>query len=342
MQARIAPPRLALDQRAAQLEQLLRRTAVVLGKVPIERWKFLVTLILVVWLSYSLACLFWLFAPAPDIPTASVSSVVSSAGRGANSGQAIDIQALKEAHIFGEADEAAIAEENVSVAPVANNVENEAVDTQLNLILRGVVGSNLETGGRAIIANGSEQNIYAPGDELPAGRGVTLAKVLDTRVILNNNGRYESLWLYQEGSSGRSTISSSVTPVEQNSRSRPDDEPEPQAELFADPAPAYDTPTQGGEDPASEAARTLSDVVAMSIHREGGQVVGYRIRPGRNAEQFTALGLQTDDIVTAVNGVPLTSPGKVMEIYKNMSNATSASLEIKRGGSVMSIDIVLE
>src|SRR5690554_6556298 len=116
MQARIAPPRLALDQRAAQLEQLLRRTAVVLGKVPIERWKFLVTLILVVWLSYSLACLFWLFAPAPEIPAASVSSVVSSTGRGATSGEAIDIQALKEAHIFGEADEAAIAEENVSEA----------------------------------------------------------------------------------------------------------------------------------------------------------------------------------------------------------------------------------
>jgi len=343
MQDKIASPRLALDQRAAQLEQLLRRMAVVLGKVPLERWKWLVTFILVVWLSYSLACLFWLFAPAPDIPTASVSSVISSSGRGSNNGQTIDIQTLKEADIFGQADEAAIAEKNESTSPVvARNVENEAVDTQLNLVLRGVVGSNLETGGRAIIANGSEQNIYAPGDELPAGQGVTLAKVLDSRVILNNNGRYESLWLYQEGAAGGSTISTSVAPAQQNSRSRPDDEPESQAELFTEPAPTYDTPAQGAEDPVSEAARTLSDVVAMSIHREGGQVVGYRIRPGRNAEQFTALGLQTDDIVTAVNGVPLTSPGKVMEIYKNMSNATSASLEIKRGGSVMSIDVELE
>src|SRR5690606_18937211 len=92
----------------------------------------------------------------------------------------------------------------------------------------------------------------------------------------------------------------------------------------------------------AEISRNISDVVAMSIHREGGQVVGYKIRPGRNAEQFTALGLQPDDIVTAVNGMPLNNPGKIMEIYKNMSNGTSANLEISRGGSVLSVDIVIQ
>jgi general secretion pathway protein C len=89
-------------------------------------------------------------------------------------------------------------------------------------------------------------------------------------------------------------------------------------------------------------SRNLSDVVAMSIYREGGQVVGYKIRPGRDAEKFKTLGLQTDDIVTAVNGMPLTNPAKIMEVYKSMGNTTSASLEIKRGGSVMTVDVVLQ
>ena len=79
----------------------------------------------------------------------------------------------------------------------------------------------------------------------------------------------------------------------------------------------------------------------MSIHREGGKVVGYKIRPGRNVEMFNNLGLQADDVVTAVNGVPLSSPGKIMEIYKSMGNATSANLEIRRGGSTVNLDVVL-
>lgn len=352
MQDKLVSSRLALDQRTAQFEQVMRRCGVFLSRVPLERWKWLATLILVIWLSHSLARLFWLLAPAPIIPPAVVSAVVSPASRAAEDPQTVNVAVLKEMDIFGKVDEAAVAEQ--AAATTAPVIESEAVDTQLNLVLRGVIGSNDEASARAIIANGAEAEVYAPGDELPVGRGVTLAKVLGLRVILNNNGRYESLWLYQDDPNAQSAIGAPYVPDANASRSWPDQDDASandqgggqQQPLFVDKSPGYD-PSRGGSpsgsaDPAAEVSRTLSDVVAMSIHREGGQVVGYKIRPGRNAEQFTAAGLQADDIVTAVNGVPLTSPGKVMEIYKNMSNATSASLEIKRGGSVLSVDVVLQ
>jgi general secretion pathway protein C len=92
----------------------------------------------------------------------------------------------------------------------------------------------------------------------------------------------------------------------------------------------------------AEVARTLSDVIAMSIQRENGHIVGYKIRPGRDAEKFKSFGLQPDDVVTAINGMPLTDPGKIMEVYKNMGTTSSASLEIKRGGSVITVDVVLQ
>jgi general secretion pathway protein C len=92
----------------------------------------------------------------------------------------------------------------------------------------------------------------------------------------------------------------------------------------------------------SDVGKSLSDVLAMSIYREGGQVIGYKIRPGRDIERFKSYGLQADDIVTAVNGMPLNNPNKIMEIYRNMGNATSASLEIKRAGSVITVDVVLQ
>lgn len=354
MQDKFASSRLALDQRTAQLEQVLRRCAFFLGKIPLERWKWLVTLLLVIWLSHSLARLFWLIIPEPAIPPASVSAPLVSTSGTNGGGQSVNIAALKEMHIFGEVDKAAVVEQASVSAPVIN--ENEAADTQLNLELRGVIGSNTEGSARAIIASGAAAEVYAPGDTLPVGNGVTLAKILDLRVILNNNGRFESLWLYKDDPKARAAIATPYVPevrAVDEDRAWPDERDMASGEqgngappIFMDKSPGADNPNPGGpapsNDQAAEVSRTLSDVVAMSIHREGGQVVGYKIRPGRNAEQFTALGLQANDIVTAVNGVPLTSPGKVMEIYKNMSNATSASLEIKRGGSVLSVDVVLQ
>jgi general secretion pathway protein C len=224
----------------------------------------------------------------------------------------------------------------------ATGIENDASDTQLSLILRGVLGSNDDAASRAIISSGDRNEVYAIGDKLPVGNNVTLAKVLDIRVILNNNGNYESLWLFKEDPNApkiASTYNEAPAPAvntytREGGYSQPPFQQPPQ--IYGRNS-GYESADQG----AAAMSKTLADVVAMSIHRENGQVVGYKIRPGRNAEMFSSLGLQTDDIVTAVNGVPLTSPGKIMEIYKNMSNATSANLEIKRGGSVINLDVVL-
>src|SRR6478609_7510734 len=166
---------------------------------------------------------------------------------------------------------------------------------------------------RAVISSGDKQDVYGVGDALPVGNGVTLSKVMTDRVIINNNGSYESLWLYQNDP-GASPISQSYTappPVATEPRRWASDHPgaNPQMQTpMSERGPGYDVPERViASDPgAAQASRNLSDVVAMSIYREGGQVVGYKIRPGRDAEKFKTLGLQTDDIVTAVNGMPLT------------------------------------
>lgn len=344
MRDKLSSPRLAMDQRTARLEQLLNRGMQLLAQIPLKRWQFLVILLLVLWISHSLARLLWLVVPAPQIPPAAVALTAASSTAGVEA-DAANIDELKALQLFGQAQLSATTTSEPIAAPV---IETDTVDTQLNLVLVGVIASNEEPAGRAIIAANGIQDIYAPGAELPAGQGVTLAKVMSLRVILNNNGRFESLWLYQEGSASQSQgIATSYSAPEQaNSRSWTDendgavvDQPPP---AYVDRGPGAEMRSPAESDPAAEMSRNISDVVAMSIHREGGQVVGYKIRPGRNAEQFKALGLESNDIVTAVNGMPLNNPGKIMEIYKNMANATSATLEIKRGGSMLSVDVVLQ
>lgn len=342
MQDRSLNHRAAFEQHTAQLEVQLRRFFALLNRVSLQRWQWLVMLLLVIWLSHSVARLFWLIIPNPTIPPATLSLVAADVQSGA-APEALNITQITALAPFG--DTAQEVAPPVDVQPTTQGIETDAADTQLNLILRGVLGSNDEKSGRAIIASGERADVYAVGDTLPVGTNVTLAKVLDGRVIINNNGSFESLWLFKEDPNAPKLTTSFATPQATNEWATPGGYANPpyqqQPPLSVDRSPAVDSP-RFGADPSAAASKTLADVVAMSIYREGGQVVGYKIRPGRNAEMFNSLGLQTDDIVTAVNGVPLSSPGKIMEIYKSMGSATSANLEIRRGGSTVNLDVMLK
>lgn len=330
--------RAALEQRSAQLELLLRRFFAAMGRIPLQRWQWLIAALLVLSLSHSAARLFWLVIPTPVIPPATLTLIGSNSSDAGSATGAVNIDQLKTLTPFGRVE--------VVVAPppeAAPVVTDTAADTQLNLVLRAVIGSSDEKSARAVISSGSKEELYGIGDTLPVGNNVTLAKVFDVRVILNNNGKFESLSLYKDDPNAPQLGSMSYAPAPQpavpwgaESGYQQGPGPSARAENNASVRNAM------GNDPGmAQMSKTLSDVVAMSIHREDGKVVGYKIRPGRNAEMFNSLGLQADDIVTAVNGVPLSSPGKIMEIYKSMGNATSANLEIKRGGSTVNLDVVL-
>lgn len=329
--------RFAFPQTSAEWEQIFARFLAVLAKVPLSTWQFLVRFILVLSLSVSLARLFWLVFPAPVIPAATVAITAPTAQVDTNN-SSVNIAQLKTLSVFGKAEAPKQDQQQPAV------IETQTV-TQLNLILVGVIVSSDENAARAIIASGDKQDVYAINASLPVGNNVTLSKVMSDRVIINNNGQYESLWLYQNDPNAPPLVqpSASNSLSQQAAQQIIPQDASPYPSGRPGPSPEMQSPQAGGETGLSpEVSRNLSDVLAMSIHREQGQVIGYKIRPGRDSEKFKSLGLQTDDVVTAINGMPLTNPAKIMEVYKNMGNTTSASLEIRRGGSVITVDVVLQ
>lgn len=339
-----------LATRSQRLSQLARRSALFFKQIPLAVWRLLVALLLVLWLAHSLARLFWLVVPEPNVPDAQVAANALMSDSASSGVRRVDIDALKQVDVFGRVDEETAAE--VEARHMATpGIEDEAVDTQLRLRLQGIMDSSDENSGRAVIASGSSQALYAPGDELPEGRNVTLEKILSQRVILNNNGRYESLWLYQEGEFASRQPRRNEPAYEAPSRSWEGDDTELNDADAGMDEPMDDSAQVGPQERASEPdaqgtveqmSRSLSDVVSMSIHRENGQIAGYQIRPGRDSAMFDALGLEAGDIVKAVNGTELTSPQRVMELYRNMGDATSATLSIERNGENITIDIDLE
>lgn len=72
--------------------------------------------------------------------------------------------------------------------------------------------------------------------------------------------------------------------------------------------------------------------VRFAPHVEGGQVAGFQLTYAAKSSIAAALGLQRGDVVQAVNGLALSSPDALLEIYGRLSQQTSFSADVLRGG----------
>jgi len=148
-------------------------------------------------LSLLLTCLFiaitgwilgkivWLAIPqSSEVPQwrPSASSVTAS-----NKGDAIDFNALQNANLFGKFTEQ-------KAAVVEQPIVKDAPKTRLNLTLVGAVASSDANTSLAVIANRGKQATYGLGEEIEGTRA-TLKAVLVDRVIIDNQGRDETLMM---------------------------------------------------------------------------------------------------------------------------------------------------
>ncbi len=83
----------------------------------------------------------------------------------------------------------------------------------------------------------------------------------------------------------------------------------------------------------------LLKVIRPSPKKENGKLVGFRIRPGTNRALFQQTGLQSGDIVTQVNGMPLTSNAASMQAMQSLSTSSGATLTVLRGGQLTTVQV---
>lgn len=96
-------------------------------------------------------------------------------------------QQVSRFHLFGKAEVAS-----------QKGIPTVAPETKLNLVLRGVISSDVPTDAIAIIATrgGANEKGYSPGDRLPGG--AELKEIYQDRVILKHRGRFETLTLLRK------------------------------------------------------------------------------------------------------------------------------------------------
>lgn len=287
----------------------------------LQRWRALAIALLLAWIISDVARLVWLLLPlqAQPVPLAPPINAAVDAPR--NSAGSVDIETLVGWHLYGE----------VGAQPHSVAVEEEAqADTTLNLQLLGVISASEPTQARAFILVDGKQQQFAIGEALPGAGKVVLSKVLVDRAIIDNNGRLETLWLYDPALNSRQPQANS--PSADSAATTVDMRTDAQVTTLA-----QNYRQQLYQDPSS-----LADVIQVAPAMEAGKLLGYRVSPGRDPAQFVKFGLKPGDIVTSVNDIALDDPQRAMELYNVIRTARDASISVRRGSEQLTMMISLD
>ncbi len=87
---------------------------------------------------------------------------------------------------------------------------------------------------------------------------------------------------------------------------------------------------------------SLADVIKISMAREGNEIIGYKIQPGRDREQFQKMGFQPNDIVTSINDIQLNDPKRALDLYNVIRTAKEATFVVRRGEDELTLMVSLE
>ena len=228
-----------------------------------------------------------------------------------------------------------------------------APETNLPIDLRGVLAGEDPKHGRAFIADANGERGYNVGQEVAPG--VTLDAVYPDRVALSRGGAIEVLKLRTPEATGvpaaattdgqrTAVVTPFTTPATRPATAAVANAPIDRTMFGQVTAP--NLPMTGvdmekvkqqlGVDPA-----VLANQITPMPVMENGQFVGVRLNGGQHAAVLQKLGLQPEDVVTAINGVSVTDPSRIGPAVAGLSQASRIEVTVRRNGKphTLTVDI---
>lgn len=205
--------------------------------------------------------------------------------------------------------QAAQASDAAPPAPVGN--DSSVSPVPLPLILTGTMpGRNAREGLAFLGVNENSPQTYAAGALLANGARIT--EIYVDRVVLERDGQRVDLYLHGSGKT-------------------------------SEPRKLTDILTVGGTSPAPPAKITqrevLTDYIRPSPVYDGQTLKGYQVYPGQQAGVFSQLGLQSGDIITSINGVPLNEPQMAIEQLKQLSQGYAVTATVLRQDKIETLSL---
>ncbi len=192
--------------------------------------------------------------------------------------------------------------------PVGNDSSVSKITLPL-ILVRTQLGRNNHEGFAQIGVNAQSPQTYSAGALL--ANGARLTEIYTHYVVLEHEGH--SVRLYLQG------------------------EPQPDAEK------GEGLMTVGGAAPsASRSTRsqeTLTAYIRPSPVFVESRLRGYALYPGRNPSSFSTLGLQPGDVVTEINGSPISGSSDSLAALRTLSEGGALTVVIDRQGNTQTLSL---
>ena len=245
----------------------------------------------------------WILAIALGVQAAVILTDLARASRGGAGGtvrgaparsRLVDLAVITNAHLFG-------------AAPALKQDGANAPQTSMPLVLTGIIAGNDPQNGLAILGQSAQTaKVYAVGDNVPGG--AKLHSVYSDRVVIDRDGRLESLSLPRQMNAGNA--------------------PPPSTAALQNENPAIERMRRM----ISEQPGLLADVLRPQPVMDHNRMNGFRVYPGRNRAAFMRLGLRPGDQVTAINGTPLDDRERGEQILRTLGSSSEARVTLIRQG----------
>ena len=288
------------------------------SSLPVARLNQIFSVVLVITLAWLAARITWFVVPSP----AQKPLQVSMSGVKTQSNNSSELERVISAKLFGQYQE--------KTTEVVQTV-TDAPQTTLNLKLTGVVATGkTPEQGTAIIENNGVEQVYAIDEQID-GSGAVLKQVIEDRVILQVNGRMETLMLdgleYQQLTVANSAIE------------------EGQLQEAGEAGPEEMGPAQGDIDELRREMTAepmkLFDYIRVQPRNRGGKMYGYALLPGKDPKMFAQFGLQPNDVAVEINGVRLDDMQQAYSVMQELGEAKQVSIKLERDGEMKDISISL-
>ena len=230
------------------------------------------------------------------IPRRSTAPVSNAAPRVAV--HQVDAERVASQHLFGTAQAG-----NTGPAP----------DTTLAFTLHGIAAGKRAADSRALIEANGDEEPYGVGAQLPGG--VKIQAIYADRVILDRGGRLETLRLPQDLAGGSNGAQPAAMQQPPPMAMQPQNLGQLRQEIMNNP-------------------QRLMEVVRTMPVMDHGKLSGYRVYPAGNPSIFNQLGLKAGDVVTTVNGIPLTDPAQSMRVLSTIKTSDQISVGLLRNGQM--------
>jgi len=229
-----------------------------------------------------------------DLAAASRGGAAASVRHAPVHSRGVDLATLTNAHLFG-------------APPALKQDGANAPQTSMPLVLTGIIAGNDPQNGLAILGQSAQTaKVYAVGDGVPGG--AKLHSVYNDRVVIDRDGRLESLSLPRQPNAGNA--------------------PPPSSAALQNENPAIERMRRM----ISEQPGLLADVLRPQPVMDHNRMNGFRVYPGRNRAAFTRLGLRPGDQVTAINGTPLDDRDRGEQILRTLGSSSEARVTVIRQG----------